>query len=196
MTTWTSVSIASVRPPKSFDCASIINWALPSCSAGACFLPTSNFLVCGGSCLRQNIQRSDAWRKSKTVCRAASCSITPVRRRMPCGLETWTWMGVRTPMAVTGGSSFNVVPFDRTSSALGTAITSKITTISSFFTFSASLFRVGIDPVKEGLVPEQAVLRLEDPVAFVGENDQARRNLLHLQRGEQLQALAVGHAKI
>ena len=40
------------------------------------------------------------------------------------------------------------------------------------------------------MVPEHSVLGFLDPVAFVGEQQKFRRYLLHLQGGEELEALA------
>src|SRR5579863_8719918 len=59
-----------------------------------------------------------------------------------------------------------------------------------------SLFCPAIDPVEERLVPERAVLRFQNPVAFIGENQQLGRDLTHLERGVKLEALRVGDAEI
>src|SRR5947208_6159360 len=52
------------------------------------------------------------------------------------------------------------------------------------------------DPVQELIVPEDRVLRLADPVPLIGKQQQLRRHLLHLQRGEKLQALSHRNAII
>ncbi len=39
-------------------------------------------------------------------------------------------------------------------------------------------------------------MRLADPVALVGKHHQLGRDLLELERGEELQSLPVGHAEI
>src|SRR5688572_20952672 len=51
-------------------------------------------------------------------------------------------------------------------------------------------------PLEDGLVPELAVLRLEHPMAFVGEVKELGGNPFALERREQAQALADRHAKI
>src|SRR5258707_4232731 len=51
-----------------------------------------------------------------------------------------------------------------------------------------SLLRPLIDPVVHGFVPELRILRLLNPVAFVGGIQHFRRDAFHLQRGEKLQA--------
>src|SRR6266576_1836754 len=51
-------------------------------------------------------------------------------------------------------------------------------------------------PLEDGLVPKLAVLRLEHPMAFVGEVKELGWNPFALQRCEQAQALADRHAKI
>src|SRR5438093_9087423 len=53
-----------------------------------------------------------------------------------------------------------------------------------------SLFGPGIDPIDERFVPKDGVLRLENPMPFIGEQQKLRRNFLKLQRREQLQALS------
>jgi hypothetical protein len=45
-----------------------------------------------------------------------------------------------------------------------------------------------VDPVIDGLVPEPAVLRLEHPVAFVGEVQHFGRNVQALKGGEELES--------
>src|SRR5262245_37505568 len=53
-----------------------------------------------------------------------------------------------------------------------------------------------IEPVEHGLVPKLAVLRLQNPVAFVGVVEQLRRHALALQGREELQPFADRHAVI
>src|SRR6266849_4772247 len=56
---------------------------------------------------------------------------------------------------------------------------------SAAFLFSpCSLFQVCRKPAEKCLVPEFAVLRLQHPVAFIGEEHQLRRYSLPLQRRE------------
>src|SRR5271166_6924573 len=52
------------------------------------------------------------------------------------------------------------------------------------------LLRPLIDPVVDRLVPELRVLRLHDPMAFVGKVEHLRRHAHGLQRGEELEAFA------
>src|SRR5438105_7599455 len=52
------------------------------------------------------------------------------------------------------------------------------------------------DPFEERVVPKHAVLRLENPVTLIGKLEQFGRDFLKLQRGEELQALRVGHTEI
>src|SRR5215469_4310291 len=52
------------------------------------------------------------------------------------------------------------------------------------------LLRPLIHPVVDGLVPEPRILRLQHPVAFVGEVEHLRRYAHGLQRGEELKAFA------
>src|SRR5260370_40871546 len=56
------------------------------------------------------------------------------------------------------------------------------------------LFNPEIHPIDECFVPENTVLRLENPVAFIGEDQKFRRHFLQLQGGEQLDCLIVWHA--
>ncbi len=51
-------------------------------------------------------------------------------------------------------------------------------------------------PLEDGLVPKLAVLRLEHPMAFVGEVKESGWNPFALERREQAHALADRHAKI
>src|SRR5262249_48128133 len=55
---------------------------------------------------------------------------------------------------------------------------------------------VFFQPGEDFLVPVFAVLRLEDPVALVGEVDEARRHALALERREELTPLADRDAEI
>src|SRR5208337_5540871 len=52
------------------------------------------------------------------------------------------------------------------------------------------LLRPLIDPVVDRLPPKLRVLRLQHPVAFVGEVEHLRRHAHRLQRGEKLEAFA------
>ena len=52
------------------------------------------------------------------------------------------------------------------------------------------------DPVEDRVVPEQAILRPENPVALIGKEQQLRRHVLLLQDGEALHALAGDIAEI
>src|SRR5580700_1521873 len=52
------------------------------------------------------------------------------------------------------------------------------------------------EPAKERAVPKLAVLRLQDPVAFVREDHQFRWNAGPLKRREEFEALRIGHAEI
>ena len=52
------------------------------------------------------------------------------------------------------------------------------------------------DPIEEGGVPKHRVLRLQDPVALVGEHEELRGYLLRLQSGEQLQTLPIRDAEV
>src|SRR5207247_6010133 len=55
---------------------------------------------------------------------------------------------------------------------------------------------VPVDPVEYGLVPELTVLRLQDPMAFVGKIEELGRNSYPLQSGEQLHALCHRHPEV
>src|SRR5207302_6660124 len=57
-------------------------------------------------------------------------------------------------------------------------------------------FCVHVDPVEDGVVPEAAVARLQDPVAFVGEPEQARLDPAPLQRAEHAEALLDRDAEV
>src|ERR1700688_2039104 len=61
---------------------------------------------------------------------------------------------------------------------------------------SSQLVQVSSQPIQESFVPELAVLRLSDPVAFIGENEQLGGHGLALQGREELQRLRVGNAII
>ena len=61
---------------------------------------------------------------------------------------------------------------------------------------AAPQLEILLNPRQHFLVPERAVLRLEDPVALVGKDDEPRGNALPLQRGEELEALRVGDAEV
>src|SRR6266705_2150677 len=56
---------------------------------------------------------------------------------------------------------------------------------------SRALFYVKSEPVQKSFVPELRILRLEHPVALVGEDHELRRNALALQRAEKFQRLRV-----
>src|SRR5688572_22402580 len=56
--------------------------------------------------------------------------------------------------------------------------------------------RVLVEPAEHFLVPQLAVLRLEDPVVLVGEVDEPARHALALQSGERRHALRVDHAVV
>ena len=49
---------------------------------------------------------------------------------------------------------------------------------------TGSLLQVSIQPIKDGLVPELTVLRLQDPVTFIGKNQEFGGNALALEGGE------------
>src|SRR5947209_7352430 len=53
-----------------------------------------------------------------------------------------------------------------------------------------------LDPILELLIPEDGVLRLADPVAFVRKENHFRGHVLHLQTRVQLHALAHWNAVI
>src|ERR1039457_323469 len=60
----------------------------------------------------------------------------------------------------------------------------------------AGLLQPLVDPSQERAIPQNRVLRLQNPVAFVGEEQQFRRHVLHLKRREELQPLRIRDAKI
>src|SRR5215831_1345918 len=55
--------------------------------------------------------------------------------------------------------------------------------------FQKLLFQIRIHPAIYRLVPELAVLRLQHPMAFIGEVEHFGRNLQPLQRSEELESL-------
>src|SRR5207245_6308150 len=59
---------------------------------------------------------------------------------------------------------------------------------------SLALLQINRQPVEHGLVPKLAILRLQDPVALIREDQQLRWHALPLECGEHLQALSVGNA--
>src|SRR5256712_6795231 len=58
------------------------------------------------------------------------------------------------------------------------------------------LLQVSSQPVLKSFVPEPAILRLADPVAFIGEDEQLGGHVLALQLREELQGLRIGDAII
>src|ERR1051326_6434181 len=106
-------------------------------------------------------------------------------------------------MTLTSGCIASTVPVDRKSSVPAAITTHRrnpmmitLTVSLTLFNLLNSLFNPGIDPIQKGLVPQQAVLRLQDPVAFIGKEKELGRHFLQLQRGEEFQALRIRHAKI
>src|ERR1019366_6594667 len=105
------------------------------------------------------------------------------------------------PTILTSGLMVNTVVVDMAKSAI-TNMTASRTMAMSAFIYSSSViswllfFNPGIHPVDECLVPEYAVLRLQNPVAFIGEEQQFRWHFLQLQGGEQLQCLVERHAVV
>jgi hypothetical protein len=49
------------------------------------------------------------------------------------------------------------------------------------------LFQVKREPIEERFVPELRILRLKNPVSFIGENHELGRDLLALKRIEKFQ---------
>src|SRR5580704_5929964 len=58
------------------------------------------------------------------------------------------------------------------------------------------LLRPFANPFQKRVVPQQGILRLRYPVAFIGIDQQLRRHFLQLERRKELQPLCVWHAKI
>src|ERR1017187_9449846 len=111
------------------------------------------------------------------------------KRRTPCGLTIFTATGVVMPTILTSGLMVNTVLVDMAKSAITQMTARTAMAMSAFIVFRLLSFWLlflnpGIHPVDECLVPEYAVLRLQNPVAFIGEVQQFRRHFLQLQGGE------------
>src|SRR5687768_7493127 len=59
-----------------------------------------------------------------------------------------------------------------------------------------ALFQPAIEPIPNGREPQLRVLRLQDPVTFVREVEQLRRDAAALEGGEELQSFADRNAVI
>src|SRR5579863_5924110 len=59
-----------------------------------------------------------------------------------------------------------------------------------------SLFCPVINPVEERFIPKRAVLRFQNPVAFIGENQQFGRDLAHLEGRIEFERLRIRNAEV